>query len=167
MNFLIVVATGCLLCVVVIVLIIAGHTRNGTPPSHDDTDYTKTAAASTIPTVLLYTKSSSHRIPEDPRFINVGKRTFHKSRDCWAFSEYDEWEACTEDEAIGRGLEQCPFCEKPLAFVYGHSRVYHTTTWCSDSGAEPLQMFEEEAKERGLRKCKTCQKRNGDLSADS
>lgn len=167
MDFLIAVAVGGLACVIVVVLIIAGHAKNDRSFPRDDIECAETADDSAMPTVSFRTKSSSHRIPEDPRFINIGKRVFHKSRDCWAFSEYDEWEACTEDEAIERGLERCPFCEKPLAFVYGHSRVYHTTTWCSDSGAEPLQMFEEDAKARGLRKCKSCQKRDGDLPTDS
>ena len=167
MDFLIAVAVGGLACVIVVVLIIASHAKSDRSFSHDDIDHVEAGNESNTPTVSLHMKSSSHRIPEDPRFINIGKRIFHKSRDCWAFSEYDEWEACTEDEAVGRGLEQCPFCEKPLAFVYGHSHVYHTTTWCSESGAEPLQMFEEDAKARGFRKCKACQKRDGDLEADN
>lgn len=128
MDFLIAVAVGGLACVIVVVLIIAGHAKNDRSFPRDDIECVETADDSAMPTVSFRAKSSSHRIPEDPRFINIGKRTFHKSRDCWAFSEYDEWEACTEDEAIERGLERCPFCEKPLAFVYGHSRVYHTTT---------------------------------------
>lgn len=111
MDFLIAVAVGGLACVIVVVLIIAGHAKNDRSFPRDDIECVETADDSAMPTVSFRAKSSSHRIPEDPRFINIGKRTFHKSRDCWAFSEYDEWEACTEDEAIERGLERCPFCE--------------------------------------------------------
>ena len=100
MDFLIAVAVGGLACVIVVVLIIAGHAKNDRSFPRDDIECVETADDSAMPTVSFRAKSSSHRIPEDPRFINIGKRTFHKSRDCWAFSEYDEWESCTEDEAI-------------------------------------------------------------------
>ena len=74
--------------------------------------------------------------------------------------EDEEWEACTEEEAVKRGLRQCALCAKPIAFVYGHSRVYHSTTWCTDAMSQPFQMFEEEAIAKGFRKCKACQKRD-------
>lgn len=163
MEFLIAIAVGGFVALIFAIASDEKRSRSSLP----DTEHTEASTASDMSKIIIRTRSTSHKIPSNPRFFNIGKNVFHKSRDCWAFSELDEWEACTEDEAISRGLKQCPFCEKPLAFVYGHSRVYHTTTWCSDSGSEPLQLFEEEAMARGFRKCKVCQKRDGDLPEKS
>ena len=80
MDFLIAVAVGGLACVIVVVLIIAGHAKNDRSFPRDDIECVETADDSAMPTVSFRAKSSSHRIPEDPRFINIGKRTFHKSK---------------------------------------------------------------------------------------
>jgi hypothetical protein len=159
MDYLITVAIGCLVSIVVAVIIIARSTERS-KSSAVESNLAEIESVHEVPAVVMWTKSSSHRIPSDPRFFNVGGRIFHKSRDCQAFLEDEEWEACTEEEAVKRGLRQCALCAKPIAFVYGHSRVYHSTTWCTDAMSQPFQMFEEEAIAKGFRKCKACQKRD-------
>lgn len=113
------------------------------------------------PSITIRTQLSSHRIPDDPRFYNVGAKIYHKTRDCLVFSDDMEWEAATEGEVLAMRLQQCPMCEKPIAFVYSHARVYHTSRWCSSAVSTPKQLFEEEAVAKGLQKCKACQKRDG------
>lgn len=127
------------------------------PPSSSQ----KVVGSVYTPSVVVRTHLSSHRILDDPRFYNLSTQVFHKNRDCLAFSERDEWEAVTEQEAVSRGLQQCPICAQPIAFVYSRARVYHTSTWCSYATTDPMQLFEKDAIAMGLRKCKACQKRDG------
>lgn len=99
-------------------------------------------------------------IPKDPRFYNIGSNLFHKSRECFHFSDRDDWDAVTEQEAIHLGLAQCSSCFKPIVFSYGNVRVYHSTTWCSTAKSACQQLFEDEAVAKGMRKCKRCQERD-------
>lgn len=101
-------------------------------------------------------------IPKDPRFYNIGSNLFHKSRECFHFSDRDDWDAVTEQEAIHLGLAQCPCCFKPIVFSYGNVRVYHSTTWCSTAKSACQQIFEDEAVAKGMRKCKRCQERDAE-----
>lgn len=125
--------------------------------------YTSHQAAEPVfnPSITIRTRLSSHHIPDNPRFYNIGAKIYHKNRDCLVFADDMEWEAATEGEALALGLRQCPMCEKQIAFVYSHARVYHTSRWCSSADSTPKQLFEEEAIAKGLRKCKACQKRDG------
>lgn len=44
-------------------------------------------------------------------------------------------------------------------YVYAGSKVYHTNRFCSESlEATPLALSEEEAEDKGYRKCKKCEK---------
>ena len=168
MVILMLIAIGAILTFAVTFVMIARNAKHDQNSRYDYRDTSifetpNTPSASDTPKVTVRTQLSVHRIPDDPCFVNVGDTIYHKSRECQLFSEDGDWEAFTKNEVNARGLKPCLLCDKPIAFVYPRARVYHTTTGCSESWAIPVQMFEEDAKKKGYRKCKNCQKRDGDL----
>lgn len=127
-------------------------------PTPDDTSADNSVAQNEPITAKMY--PILRPMPSNPRFYNIGSSVFHKSRECFDFSERDNWDAITEGEAIHLDMHQCPRCVKPIVFSYGNTQTYHTTTWCSSAKSICHQLFEDEAITKGMHKCKTCQARD-------
>lgn len=102
------------------------------------------------------TKATSKPIPPNPRYYNIGSKTFHTSKECMDFSLLEPWDAVTELEALTMGLTCCQRCVLPIVFVYPRGTVYHKTRFCSDSRSLPSQMSEREAIALGMHRCMKC-----------